>query len=176
MDKINEKEIDLKLKINIFVNDEKIKMKFLHSIKATEVFKKSPKSKLGAEFATLSYKNNKNFRLLFFLMSNDPVFNFIIPTYMKGSHGIIYFYQFNEKIEKDRLNLISLNVSPKTPILFVGYASNLPKNPEKIDPNISMIQNLFVNPNVQYFSVIKQDNMLQIVDRIINLNFNLGIS
>lgn len=55
------------------------------------------------------------------------------------------------------------------PIIFVGYDSILPQNPEK-DRNILLINNYFSNFNSLYIPVEKSDSIFQIVDRNIELD------
>ena len=103
-------------------------------------------------------------------MSNKPQFEFLKPSYILGSRGIIYFYNIHDKIEENRLNLVKDRFFHLIPILFVGYDSILPKNHEKIDQNIQLIKKYFRDFNTLYISVDKPDSMFQILDRIINLD------
>ena len=164
----DEKEIDDILKISIFSKDKEIKQQFLKAIKAINVFESLKKSEIGVEFAKLVYHKSKGFRIMFYLMSNESQFKRVIPTYMKGSRGIIYFYYVNDEIEENSINGVISPEFSQIPVLFVGYDSTLPKNPEKIDRNIPLIQKYFGEFNTIYVSMGKPDSMFQILDRIIS--------
>ncbi|MHA1725121.1 MAG: hypothetical protein ACTSXH_09825 [Promethearchaeota archaeon] len=163
------KEIDDILKINIFSRDDKIKQQFLNAIKAIDVFKEPKKQRMGVEFATLIYEKVKKFKIQFWSITNEKSFDFLIPTYMKGSHGIIYFYDIDEKISENLLKLVTEQAMNVIPILLVGYDSVLSKNLEKIDQNIQLIQKYLGEYNSLYISVDKPDSMFKILDKIISI-------
>lgn len=166
----SEKDILEILKINIFSKDEEINQRFLKEIKAVDLFEGPIQLEIGVKFANLRYQTSKRYFLQFWVISNKSRFGQMIPNFLLGSRGIIYFYQINEKIEENRLKLVKSEITLKVPILFVGYDSFLPKNPEKVDPNIQIIMNYFNEFNSLYISVDNRDCMFQILDRMISLS------
>lgn len=167
---LDESEIYNSLKINIFSDDDKIEQQFLKEIKAVGSFDTSYKSTIGTSMAQLIYQKGKRYRIQFWLMNIASDFQYVRPTFMRSSCGIIFFYNLNEKIDESLLDMVikqAMTIIPILPILFVGYDSVLPKNPEKIDQNI---QKYFDEFNSLYISVDNPDSMFQILDRIISLN------
>ena len=167
-DKDNTRIYDM-IKICVFSKYEIIKEQFFKTINAG-FFDRITKERIGVEFGILSYQKSKKHIFQFWSISNKHRHEQMIPNFILGSRGIIYFYQINEKIEEDRLNLVKRNKSSKIPILFVGYDTILSQKPEQNDDNILLIKKYFDKFNSLYISVNNQDSMFQILDKIISLD------
>jgi GTPase SAR1 family protein len=173
-DKKEKEKPDL-FKICIFSIDEKIEQHFFEAIKVKPVFESSKKPVIVVDFVLLSYRRSKRFVFQIWSISNKSRFEIMIPNFILGSRGIIYFYDINDKIEENRLKLVKSGISPKIPILFVGYDTILPKKPEQSDDNIRLIKKYFCDFNSLYISVDKPDSWFQIVDKIISLDTGEGM-
>ena len=158
------------LKVCIFSRDEKIEQQFLKDIKAKDLFSSSTKPDIGIDFTLLSYQGKEKYIFQFWSISNKHRHEIMIPNFVLGSGGIIYFYQINEKIEESRLKMVKENASSRIPIIFVCYDTILPKKPEQSDHNIPIIQKFFGDFNSLYISVDKPNSMFQILDKIISLD------
>ena len=158
------------LKICIFSRDEKIEQLFLKDIKANDLFSSSKKPDIGIHFTLLSYQGKEKYIFQFWSISNKHRHEIMIPNFVLGSGGIIYFYRINDKIEESRLKMVKENASSRIPIIFVGYDTNLPEKPDQSDQNIRLIKKYFDDFNSLYISVDTPDSMFQILDRIISLD------
>lgn len=165
------------LKVPIFSKNEIIRQRFFKGIDAYYGMELSKGMQPLVSFVIKSYEtNNYKFTFQFWEFNNESIFSKfvkdrILSTYIVGSREVIYFYHIDEKIEEDLLNLIKESANSNIPILFVGYDSILPKNPEINDQNIPTIQKYYNNFNSLYISTDNQGCMFRVLDKIIELFF-----
>ncbi|MHA1647133.1 MAG: hypothetical protein ACTSVL_06145 [Promethearchaeota archaeon] len=168
--------------ILIYLKNAIIRKRFFTGINAYFGKKSSTNMKPLENFAIKSYQT-KNYDFAFQFLEFTyksyiyPSFPLIFSKFTIGFKKIIYFYHINEEIEENFLNMVKHGLHFKPPILFVGYDSILPKNPENKDQNIPIIQKYFNNFDLIYISTDDRGCMYRVLDKIVEIYFKLeGLS
>ena len=150
------------LKIPVFSKDEIIRRRFFEGINACYGMELSRGMEPLVNFAIRSYQTeNFKFTFVFWEFSYETIFprfvkNTLLSNYIIGSREIVYFYHIDEKIDEDLLSCIKSNSNSKVPILFIGYDTVLPENPENSDKNIPIIQKYYNSFDSFYLSTDDQ--------------------
>ncbi len=155
-------------KIGIYSKFPIIKEQFLKTIHAMGV----PRGK----DSFLSYKIQENHYSLHFhsILGTSAISTSSINKYMKNSNfqGIIHFYHIKFDMNREFrqiLKFIKWDSRYPVPILFVGYDSILPPNPEDLDKNIPIIKETTKISGSCYISIDEPNSMFQIIDKLIEL-------
>ena len=120
----------------------------------------------------LSYKYQKNhyafkFHFLTRIFRHESGINITLRS--EKFQGIIHFYHIKDEINKKIVPFLKQDSRIPVSILFVGYDSILPPNPEEVDQNIQIIKETTKISNSCYISADDPDSMFQVIDKMIEI-------
>ncbi len=88
---------------------------------------------------------------------------------VERAKGIVHFYHLRDTIDETLLHKVKVSMEAGTSLLFVGYDSLIPPNPEKRDPNRAIIDAVFPSFQSCYISAERPESMYLIFDILVCL-------